>query len=57
MNLELFESGLAAKYMGTIAATVFGGCMTIAVVVLSWMKTSDLFKLDITQAEQPDKDL
>ena len=56
-ELGAFESGLAAKYMGTIAATVFGGCMTIAVVVLSWMKTSDLFKLDITQAEQPDKDL
>lgn len=56
-ELGAFESGLAAKYMGTIAATVFGGCMTIAVVVLSWMKTSDLFKLDITQAEHPDKDL
>ena len=56
-ELGAFESGLAAKYMGTIAATVFGGCMTIAVVVLSWMKTSDLFKLDITQAEHPDKAL
>ena len=52
-ELGAFESGLAAKYMGTIVATVFGGCMTLAVVALSWMKTSDLFKVDITQAEQP----
>lgn len=48
-ELGAFESGLAAKYLGTITATVFGGCMTMAVVVLSWMKTSDLFKVDITQ--------
>ena len=48
-ELGAFESGLAAKYLGTITATVFGGCMTMAVVVLSWVKTSDLFKVDITQ--------
>lgn len=52
-ELGAFESGLAAKYMGTIAATLFGGCMTLAVVTLSWIKTSDLFKVDITQAEKP----
>jgi len=46
-ELGAFESGLAAKYMGTLAATLFGGCMTLAVVILSWTKTKDLFHVDI----------
>lgn len=50
-ELGAFESGLAAKYMGTIMATVLGGCMTILVVGLSWLKTSDLFGVDITQGK------
>lgn len=50
-ELGAFESGLAAKYMGTIMATVFGGCMTMLVVGLSWLKTSDLFSVDITQGK------
>ena len=50
-ELGAFESGLAAKYIGTIMATVFGGCMTILVVGLSWLKTSDLFGVDITQGK------
>lgn len=52
-ELGAFESGLAAKYMGTIMATVFGGCMTMLVVGLSWLKTSDLFGVDITQGKDP----
>lgn len=51
-ELGAFESGLAAKYMGTIMATVFGGCMTLAVVVISWSKTKDLFGLDITKGTE-----
>lgn len=51
-ELGAFESGLAAKYMGTIAATVFGGCMTLVVVALSWAKTKDLFKVDITKSSE-----
>lgn len=48
-ELGAFESGLAAKYLGTITATLFGGCMTLAVVTYCWFKTSDLFKVDITK--------
>ena len=51
-ELGAFESGLAAKYLGSVIATVFGGSMTLLVVVLSWAKTKDLFGVDITQAEQ-----
>jgi MFS family permease len=48
-ELGAFESGLAAKYMGAIMATIFGGCMTMAVVAISWAKTKDLFSVDITK--------
>ncbi|WAU76156.1 MFS transporter [Acinetobacter sp. TR3] len=48
-ELGAFESGLAAKYLGTITATIFGGCMTLAVVSYCWFKTSNLFKVDITK--------
>ncbi|MEJ5037110.1 MFS transporter [Acinetobacter johnsonii] len=51
-ELGAFESGLAAKYLGPLIATVFGGGMTLLVVALSWAKTKDLFGVDITQAEQ-----
>jgi len=51
-ELGAFESGFAAKYLGPVIATVFGGGMTLLVVALSWAKTKDLFGVDITQAEQ-----
>lgn len=53
-ELGAFESGLAAKYMGTIMATVMGGCVTLAVVAVSWVKTKDLFSVDITKASKTD---
>ena len=51
-ELGAFESGLAAKYLGPVIATVFGGSMTLLVIALSWAKTKDLFGVDIPQAEQ-----
>ena len=51
-ELGAFESGLAAKYLGPVIATVFGGSMTRLVVAFSWAKTKDLFGVNITQAEQ-----
>lgn len=50
-ELGAFESGLAAKYFGTIMATVLGGGITLAVVVVSWIKTQDLFGVNITEKE------
>ena len=32
-------------------ATVFGGCMTMVVVAMSWAKTRDLFGVDITKGD------
>lgn len=40
-----FESGLAAKLMGNVPSVVFGGCMTILVVVVTWFKAPSLKKL------------
>ena len=51
-ELGAFESGLAAKYMGTIMATVFGGSMTLLVVSISWARTKDLFGIDITKGTE-----
>lgn len=51
-ELGAFESGLAAKYMGAVIATVFGGCMTLLVVSISWTKTRDLFGVDITKGSE-----
>lgn len=51
-ELGAFESGLAARYMGTIMATVFGGSMTLLVVAISWARTKDLFGVDITKGAE-----
>ncbi|MFV5525655.1 MFS transporter [Acinetobacter variabilis] len=51
-ELGAFESGLAARYMGTIMATVFGGSMTLLVVTISWARTKDLFGVDITKGTE-----
>lgn len=41
-----FESGAAAKLMGVIPSVVFGGCMTIFVVMATWIKAPSLKKLE-----------
>jgi MFS family permease len=44
-ELGQFESGITSKYMGTIPAIIFGGAMSIAVVVFSWFKFPNLRKM------------
>ncbi len=41
-----FESGVAAKLLGVVPSVVFGGCMTIMVVVATWFKAPSLKKLE-----------
>jgi MFS family permease len=41
-----FESGAAAKLMGVVPSVVFGGCMTIFVVIATWIKAPSLKKLE-----------
>jgi MFS family permease len=46
-ELGAFESGLTAKYMGTVVAVVFGGCMTLATVGLTAILSPSFRKLDL----------
>lgn len=45
-ELGQFESGIAAKMMGVVPSVVFGGCMTLAVAVVTWFKAPSLRKME-----------
>ncbi len=45
-ELGQFESGVVARLMGVVPSVVFGGCMTIAVVIATWFKAPSLQKLE-----------
>jgi MFS family permease len=46
-ELGAFESGLTAKLMGTVSAVVFGGSMTLIIVVFTAIKLPGFRKLDL----------
>jgi MFS family permease len=48
-ELGAFESGVTAKWMGTVSAVVFGGCMTLATVVGAGVIFPSLRKLDLEE--------
>ncbi len=41
-----FESGLTSKLMGVVPSVVFGGCMTIGIVITTWFKAPGLRKFE-----------
>ncbi|OSZ81626.1 MFS transporter [Chitinophagaceae bacterium IBVUCB2] len=45
-ELGQFESGLAARVMGVTPSVVFGGCMTLIVVIITWFKAPTLRKFE-----------
>jgi len=45
-ELGQFESGFAAKLMNVVPSVVFGGCMTLLVVGVSWFKLPSLKKME-----------
>lgn len=45
-ELGQFESGLAAKLMGVVPSVVFGGVMTIMIVIVTWFKAPSLRKME-----------
>mgnify|MGYP001627306367 CR=1 FL=1 len=45
-ELGQFESGLAARLMGVVPSVIFGGCMTILVVIITWFKAPGLRKME-----------
>lgn len=45
-ELGQFESGVTAKLLGTVPSVIFGGCMTLAVCVATWIKAPSLRKME-----------
>lgn len=45
-ELGQFESGVAATAMGTVPSVIFGGCMTLVVVAVTWKKAPGLRKFE-----------
>src|SRR6185437_265183 len=44
-ELGQFESGVTAKLFGTVPAVIFGGSMTLLVVIYTWFKSPTLRKM------------
>jgi MFS family permease len=56
-ELGAFESGLTAKLMGTVTAVVFGGTMTLIIVITTGIVSPSFRKLDLTKdLEEHEKD-
>jgi MFS family permease len=45
-ELGQFESGIMARLLGVVPSVIFGGCMTLAVVVFTWFKAPTLRKME-----------
>lgn len=45
-ELGQFESGFTARVMGAVPAVIFGGFMTVLVVIISWFKAPGLRKFE-----------
>jgi len=41
-EIGAFESGMAARLMGTVTSVIFGGSMTLVVVLVAWLKAPKL---------------
>jgi MFS family permease len=54
-----FESGMAAKLLGTIPAVLFGGSMTLLIVTITYFKTKSFLPLSVEDIHivEPDKNI
>jgi len=52
-EIGAFESGLAAKLMGTVTSVLFGGTMTMIIVTTTWLKTKKLVPLKLNEIDTP----
>jgi MFS family permease len=53
-EIGAFESGLAAKLMGTVPSVVFGGVMTLLTVAITFWKAPELRSLKTINRPSPD---
>ena len=49
-----FESGTAASILGLIPAVIFGGCVTLTVVTVTYFKTKNLIPLGLEDINRTD---
>jgi MFS family permease len=49
-----FESGTAASILGTVPAVLFGGCVTLTVVTVTYLKTKNLIPLSLEDINRED---
>jgi hypothetical protein len=52
-EIGAFESGTAAKILGTVPAVIFGGSMTLIIVTITYLKTKKLIPLSLNQIHPP----
>ncbi|WP_258137584.1 MFS transporter [Mucilaginibacter phenanthrenivorans] len=53
-EIGAFESGTAAKLLGTVTSVIFGGTMTIAIVTITFLKTKKLIPLSLNEIQTPE---
>jgi MFS family permease len=52
-EIGAFESGSTAELMGTVPSVIFGGCMTILVVTVTFFKTRNLIPAKLADISTP----
>lgn len=52
-EIGAFESGTAAKLLGTIPSVLFGGSMTLLIVGFTFLKTKKLIPLSLNEIQTP----
>lgn len=52
-EIGAFESGTAAKLMGTVPSVIFGGSMTLMIVIITFFKTRKLIPLSLNEIHTP----
>ncbi|MCO5946301.1 MFS transporter [Mucilaginibacter flavidus] len=53
-EIGAFESGTAAKLLGTVPSVVFGGTVTLVIVTITFLKTQKLIPLSLVQIQTPE---
>jgi MFS family permease len=52
-EIGAFESGTAAKLLGTVPSVIFGGSMTLIIVSITYLKTKKLIPLSLGEIQKP----
>ncbi len=52
-EIGAFESGFTAELMGTVPSVIFGGCMTLIVVAVTFLKTRNLIPTKLSDVSKP----